>query len=184
MDDLETIRTYCKELSLPDAQRAEKFNESAKEEEIVSYNIFLEQKKLPRQIFIHGYQAMFNASALFLAKKYQIKIDENIGGVHRNMRIVLDFYTRESEQHSKLITLYEEAIEKFQSLSQQYQTQHHFAKKVVKDLIYQGYNEGKKSAYYSNKSEKDPLELSIGDAQRFIHEVVEPFLHIIDELTK
>ncbi len=184
MTTIEEIKGYCRELSPPDAERAVKFNVRAKEEDIISYNLFIERKELPRQVFIHGYQAMFNAAALFLAKKYRIKIDDTIGGVHRNMRVVLDFYTRESEHNARLIELYETAIEKFKKLSQQYMTESHFAKKVVKDLMYEGYNRGKKSTYYSEANvERDPLKLSMDDAKNFVKEVVDPFLFIMDELT-
>ena len=101
------------------------------------------------------------------------------------MRIVLEYYTRDSKNHPKLIQLYENAIEKFRILSQQYASEKHFAKKVVKDLIDEGYHQGKKITYYNEHKpdRKDPLELDISDANKFIKDVVEPFLDIIGELT-
>ena len=120
MASVEEVKAYCRELSPPDAERAVKFNEVARDESIISYGMFLEQNKLPRQVFIQGYNAMYAAAALFLAKKYKVKVDEYIGGTHKKMREVLDFYTRDSKYHQRLMGLYEIAIEKFQILSQQY----------------------------------------------------------------
>ena len=185
MAEINEIQSYCRELSPPDVERAIKFNEVARDEAIISYKMFLEQNKLPRQIFIHGYNAMYGAAALFLAKKYKTKIDEHLGGTHKKMRSVLDFYTRDSEHNRKLIALYEVAIEKFQILSQQYHSETHFANRVVKDLISEGYHQGKKVSYYSDAvpGRKDPLQLDISDAKKFIQEITGPFLFIIGELT-
>ena len=185
MAPLNEIKMYCRDLSPADTQRAVKFNEMSKDEAIVTYKIFLEQKKLPRKIFIEGYNAIYAASALFLAKKYKVKLDEVLGGTHKNMRIVLDFYTRDSEHHEKLIKLYEIAIEKFISLSKKYRNEEHFAEKVVKDLIDEGFYQGKKVTYYSDTvpGRKDPLELTLNDAETFLDEIVEPFLFIMEKLS-
>ncbi len=181
----EEIKYYCRELSPPDVERAVKFNETARDEAIIAYSMFLEQNKLPRQVFINGYNAMYAAAALFLAKKYKVKVDEHIGGTHKNMREVLDFYTRESKNHHKLIELYEKAIEKFQILNQQYSNENHFARKVVSDLMSEGYHQGKKVAYYNEPTSgrKDPLDLNVSDAKKFIQDIVDPFLFLIGELT-
>lgn len=181
----EEIKSYCRELPPPDVERAVKFNEIARDEATIAYSMFLEQNKLPRQIFINGYNAMYAAAALFLAKKYKVKVDEHIGGTHKNMRQVLDFYTRESKNHQKLIELYEKAIEKFQILSQQYSNEKHFASKVISDLISEGYHQGKKVNYYNEPTpgRKDPLNLNISDAKKFIQDIVDPFLFLIGELT-
>ncbi len=186
MVDKMEIEQYCRELSPPDVDRAIKFNEVSRDEAIISYELFLGQNKVPRQIFIQGYNAMYAASALFLAKKYKIKLDEHLGSTHKNMRLILEFYTRDSEHHSKLIGLYEIAIEKFQKLSQQYSNENHFAKRVVKDLMEDGYHKGKKVTYYTDlvPGRKDPLLLDASDAKEFIQDVVKPFLFIIGELTK
>lgn len=185
METKEDIEHYCKSLSPPDAERAIKFNEVAKDESIIAYSMFLEQNKLPRLVFIQGYNAMYAAASLFLAKKYKIKLDEVRGSTHKNMRGALDFYTRDSKHHAKLISLYETAIEKFQILSYQYHSDKHFAGKVIKDLVNEGFYQGKKVAYYSEPvpGRKDPLQLNIPDAKKFIQEIVEPFLYIIGELT-
>lgn len=179
------IKMYCKDLSPTDVVRAIKFNEVSRDEAIVTYKMFLEQNKLPRKIFIEGYNAMYAASALFLAQKYKIKLDEVLGGIHKNMRAVLDFYTRDSEHNPKLIELYEIAIELFNSLSQKYRNEEHFAGKVVKDLITEGFYQGKKVTYYSDSvpGRKDPLTLTVDDAKKFVDEIVEPFLFIIEKLT-
>lgn len=185
MAGIDLIKSYCRDLSPPDVERAIKFNEVAMDEAIISYKMFLEQNKLPRQVFIQGYSAMYAAAALFLAKKYKTKVDEHLGGSHKRMREVLDFYTRNSEHHPKLMALYEVAIEKFQALSQQYSNERHFAGKVVKDLISEGYYQGKKVTYYDELSpgRKDPLLLDISDAKNFIKNIVGPFLFIMGELT-
>lgn len=182
---LPEIRMYCRDLSPTDAARAIKFNEISKDEAIITYKMFLEQSKLPRKIFIEGYNAMYAVSSLFLAKKYKIKLDEVLGGTHKNMRVVLDFYTRDSEHHQTLIQLYEIAIEKFNSLSQKYRNEEHFAERVVKDLINEGFYQGKKVTYYSEAvpGRKDPLDLTLDDAKKFVDEVVEPFLFIMEKLS-
>ena len=128
---------------------------------------------------------MYAVAALFLAKKYNLKLDEVLGGTHKNMRAVLDFYTRDSEHNQKLIQLYEIAIEKFNSLSQKYRNEEHFAERVVKDLINEGFYLGKKITYYSDAvpGRKDPLELTIDDAKKFIEDIVEPFLFIMEKLS-
>lgn len=185
MAELDEIKIYCIDLSPPDVERAIKFNEVSQDEAIISYKMFLEQNKVPRQVFIQGYNAMYAAAALFLAKKYKIKVDEHLGGVHKRMREVLDFYTQDSKHHQKLIELYEIAIEKFQILSQMYVNKKHFARKVVNDLMKERYYQGKKVTYYDevNPDRKDPLTLDISDAKKFIHDIVDPFLFIIGELT-
>ena len=175
----------CVELSPPDVERAVKFNEVARDEAIISYKMFLGQNKLPRQVFLRGYDAIYAAAALFLSKRFKVKVDEHIGSTHMNMRLALDFYTQGTKEHQKLLDLYEKAIEKFQVLSEQYLTNAHFANKVVKDLISEGYHQGKKVNYYheAEPQRKDPLMLDITDANKFINEIVEPFLFIIGELT-
>lgn len=185
METKEDMEYYCKDLSPPDVERAIKFNEVAGDESVIAYSMFLKQNKLPRQVFIQGYNAMYAAASLFLAKKHKIKLDEVRGSTHKNMRIVLEFYTRESKHHAKLISLYETAIEKFQILSYQYHSDKHFAGKVIKDLMDEGFYQGKKITYYSEPvpGRKDPLQLKIPDAKKFIKEIVEPFLYIIGELT-
>ncbi|MBI4440111.1 hypothetical protein HY638_04015 [Candidatus Woesearchaeota archaeon] len=185
MASMDEVKAYCKELSPPDVERAVKFNEVARDESIISYGMFLEQNKLPRQVFIQGYNAMYAAAALFLAKKYKVKVDEHMGSTHKRMREVLDFYTSDSEHHQKLIALYEKAIEKFQILNQQYNSEKHFASKVVSDLMSEGFYQGKKVTYYAEipPGRKDPLTLDIPDAKKFIRDIVEPFLFIIGELT-
>jgi len=185
MASVEEVKAYCRELSPPDAERAVKFNEVARDESIISYGMFLEQNKLPRQVFIQGYNAMYAAAALFLAKKYKVKVDEYIGGTHKKMREVLDFYTRDSKYHQRLMGLYEIAIEKFQILNQQYNNEKHFASRVVNDLMAEGYYQGKKVTYYGELTpgRKDPLLLDISDAKKFIKDIVEPFLFIIGDLT-
>jgi len=186
MINKEDIEFYCKDLSPPDVERAVKFNEVSKNEHVIAYQLFIEQKRLPRQIFINGYNAMYAAAALFLAKKYKLKLDEVRGSTHKNMRLVLDFFTRDSKHHTKLISLYEAAIEKFQNLSYQYHTDKRFAERVMKDLMDEGYYQGKKVSYYSEQTlgRPDPLQLTISDAKKFIKEIVEPFLYLIEELTK
>lgn len=185
MATLDEIKMYCRELSPPDVGRAIRFNEISRDESIIAYKMFLEQDKLPRQVFIQGYNAMYAAAALFLAKKHKTKIDEHLGGTHKRMREVLDFYTRDSKHHQKLIELYETAIMRFQVLSQQYQNERHFAGRVVKDLIDEGFHQGKKVTYYSELTpgRKDPLLLNAADAKKFIKDVIEPFLFIMGELT-
>ncbi len=185
MVSVEEVKAYCRELSPPDKERAVKFNEIARDESIISYGMFLEQNKLPRQVFIQGYNAMYAAAALFLAKKYKVKVDEYTGGTHKRMREVLDFYTRDSEHHQRLMALYEIAIEKFQILNQQYNNEKHFASRVVKDLMTEGYYQGKKVTYYDELTpgRKDPLKLDMADAKKFIQEIVDPFLFIIGDLT-
>ncbi len=184
MATLEEVKAYCRDLSPPDVERAIKFNETSRDEAIVAYRVFMEQDKLPRQIFIQGYNAMFYTAALFLSKKYKTKIDAHIGGTHKNMRIVLDFYTRDSKHNPQLMALYEVAIEKFQILSEQYSNRTHFANKVVKDLMNEGFYKGKKVSYYNIDigGRKDPLQLDMSDAKNFIEEIVKPFLFIIGEL--
>lgn len=185
MTPINEVKMYCRDLSPNDAERAVKFNEISKDEAIITYKMFLEQKKLPRKIFIEGYNAMYAVSALFLAKKYKVKLDEVLGGTHKNMRVVLDFYTRDSEHNQKLISLYEEAIERFISLSKKYRNEEHFAERVVNDLINEGFYQGKKVTYYSDSvpGRKDPLELTMDDAQKFLDKVVEPFLFIMEKLS-
>ncbi|MCK4589910.1 MAG: hypothetical protein KAT77_05680 [Nanoarchaeota archaeon] len=185
MTTIEEIKNFCKDLSPPDVDRAIDFNELARDESIIAYEMFLEQKKVPRQIFIQGYNAMYAAAALFLVKKYKIKLDETFGSTHKNMRTVLDFYTQGSEHHTKLIELYEAAVDKFQFLLYQYNDKSHFARKVVKDLIDEGFYQGKKITYYSDVApgRKDPLQLTPDDAKTFIEKIVEPFLFILEELT-
>lgn len=185
MAEIDEIKVCCRELSPPDVERAIKFNEVSRDEAIISYKMFLEQNKVPRQVFIQGYNAMYAAVALFLAKKYKIKVDEHIGGTHKRMREVLDFYTRDSKHHAKLIALYEIATEKFQILSEQYHNESHFAGRVIKDLMTEGYYQGKKVTYYEELTpgRKDPLKLDISDAKKFIQDVVDPFLFLIGELT-
>lgn len=185
MGIIDEVKMYCRDISLPDMERAIKFNEVSRDESIISYKMFIEQEKLPRQIFINGYNAMYAAACLFLAKKYKVKLDEHLGGTHKKMREVLDFYTRDSHHHQRLIGLYEIAIEKFQVLNEQYNSNKHFASKIVKDLMSEGYYQGKKVTYYSdiNPSRKDPLLLEIPDARKFIDEIVEPFLFIMGELS-
>lgn len=182
---LNEIRMYCRDLSPKDAERAVKFNEISRDETIISYKMFLAQNKLPRKIFIEGYNAMYASAALFLAKKYRLRLDEVLGGTHKNMRIVLEFYTRDSEHQQKLLDLYETALERFIFLSQKYRNEEHFADRVVKDLINEGFYQGKKVTYYSDPvpGRKDPLELTIEEAKIFIGEIVEPFLFIMEELT-
>lgn len=128
---------------------------------------------------------MFVASALFLTKKYGKKLHTHAGGTHKNMRDVIDFYTQDKQQHEKLMAYYEFAIEQYKNLSEQYFSETHFAKKVVKDLMYKGYNEGKKVEYYQEMKEsaKDPLALTMADAKEFIQTVVEPFLSIMEKIT-
>ncbi len=185
MVGIELIKSYCRDLSPPDVERAINFNEVSRDEAIITYKMFLEQNKLPRQVFIQGYNAMYAAAALFLVKKYKTKLDEFQGSTHKRMREVLDFYTRDSIHNPKLIALYEVAIGKFQILSQQYNNENHFAGKVVKDLISEGYYQGKKITYYddSPSSRKDPLTLEMSDARDFIKNIVDPFLFIMGELT-
>lgn len=185
MVNVDEIKMYCRDLSPTDVERAVKFNEISRDEAIVTYKMFLEQNKLPRKIFIEGYNAMYAASALFLAKKFKVKLDEVLGGTHKNMRAVLDFYTRDSEHNPKLIELYEIAIEKFNSLSQKYMNEEHFAERVVKDLISEGFYQGKKVTYYSDSvpGRKDPLTLTLDDAKKFVDEIVSPFLFIMEKLT-
>ena len=185
MATIEIVKALCSDLSSSDVERAIKFNEISRDEAIVSYKMFIKQDKLPRQIFIHGYNAMYSASALFLAKKYKTKIYGHIGGTHKNMRIVLDYYTRDSKHNPQLIALYEIAIDKFQILNQQYNNGNHFANKVVKDLMDEGFHKGKKVTYYDNVvvGRKDPLQLDMSDAKKFIEDVIKPFLYIIGELT-
>lgn len=185
MTTFDEIKFYCRILSPTDAERAVKFNEASMDEAIITYKMFLEQSKLPRKIFIEGYDAMYAAASLFLAKKYKMKLDEALGGTHKNMRTVLDFYTRDSPHNKRLIQLYEIAVEKFSSLSQKYRNEEHFSKRVVKDLINEGYYQGKKTTYYSEvvSGRKDPLALTVVDAAKFIKEIVEPFLFIMGELS-
>ena len=181
----EEVKLYCRDLPPGDVERAIKFNEVARDEAIYTYKMFLEQKKLPRKIFIEGYNAMYAAAALFLAKKYKIKLDELRGSTHKNMRLVLDFYTSDSKNHQQLMDLYGEAIEKFQTLSQQYRTEAHFADKIVKDLMDEGFYQGKKINYYAelDNVRKDTLQLTVQEAEKFIKEIVKLFLFIIGELT-
>jgi hypothetical protein len=185
MASIEEVKAYCRELSPPDVERAVKFNEVARDESIISYGMFLEQNKLPRQVFIQGYNAMYASAALFLAKKYKVKVDEHIGSTHKKMREVLDFYARDSKHHQRLMALYEVAIEKFQILNQQYNNEKHFAKSVVNDLMTEGFYQGKKVTYYAELTpgRKDPLKLDMADAKKFIQEIVDPFLFIMGELT-
>lgn len=185
MVSVEEVKAYCRELSPPDVERAVKFNEVARDESIISYGMFLEQNKLPRQVFIQGYNAMYAAAALFLAKQYKVKIDEHIGSTHKRMREVLDFYTHDSIHNQRLIELYEMAIEKFQILNQQYNNEKHFARSVVNDLMDKGYYQGKRVTYYDELTpgRKDPLNLDMTDAKKFIQEIVDPFLFIIGDLT-
>jgi len=185
MTAIDEIKMYCRDLSPTDLERAVRFNEISRDEAIITYKMFLEQNKIPRKIFIEGYSAMYAASALFLAKKHKVKLDEVLGGTHKNMRVVLDFYTRDSVHHQKLIELYEIAVEKFHSLSEKYRNEEHFADRVVKDLINEGFYQGKKITYYSEPvpGRKDPLELTIDDAKKFVSEIVDPFLFIMEELS-
>jgi len=185
MITLDDIKHLVKDLPPSEVERAVKFNKMAKDEAIISFKLFIEQNKLPRQIFLRGYDAMFASAALFLAKKYNIKLDETMGSTHKNMRKVLSFYTKDTKQHERLIDLYEKAIEKFQALNEQYRNGEHFADRVVDDLINEGFYQGKKINYYgeANPQRKDPLELIIDDAKSFISDVVEPFLFIMENLT-
>lgn len=181
----ESIRIYCKELSLPDAERANQFYKTAQIEAKISYGMYMQQNILPRQVFLRGYDAMYASASLFISKKFRIKIDDHLGGTHNHMRKVLDFLTQEAEQHQKLISLYEIALEKFNSLSRQYHSEGYFAKRVVRDLADEGYHQGKKANYYNEDlgDRKDPLSLSMEDAKQFISDIVEPFLFIMEELT-
>jgi|GEM_PF-6617926 hypothetical protein len=183
MTTIEEIRAYTRELSPEDARRAVRFNEVSRDEAILTYKMFFEQNRLPRKVFIEGYDAMYAAAALFLAKKHRVKLDDVRGGTHRNMRAVLDFYTHDSKHHARLLRLYEIAVERFNSLSQKYFNESHFARKVVKDLIDEGYHQGKKATYYSETPRKDPLSLTMADAKKFIKEIAEPFLFIMEDLT-
>jgi hypothetical protein len=180
----EEIKPLCRDLSPPDKERAILFNKTARDEERISYKMFLEKKILPRKIFIQGYQAMYHAAALFLAKNYGIMIDEHISGTHRNMREVLNYYTRDSPHHEKLMSLYEKAADKFSSLRQQYQSGSHFADRAVQDLMNEGFHRGKKVTYYNDGGREDPLRLTILEAEAFIRTVVEPFLFIMEKLTE
>lgn len=185
MINADEIRDYVKDLSPSDVERAIKYSETSMDDAIIAYMLFLEQKKIPRQIFIQGYNAMYAAASLFLAKRYKVKLAEEKGGTHKNMRLVLEFYARDSKHYAKLIQLYETALEMFKFLNEQYRDERHFAKKVVTDLMEEGYYQGKKITYYHEKvlGRKDPLELTVSDARKFIDEIVKPFLFIMKELT-
>jgi hypothetical protein len=179
----EDVELCTKDLAPNDVLRAIKFNQISKEEAIITYKMFLEQNKLPRKIFIEGYNAMYAMSALFLAKKYNLKLDESQGRTHKNMREILNFYTQDDENHNTLIKLYDEAMHEFEFLTQKYKNEEHFANKIVKHLIDEGYYQGKKVTYYSDEDKKDPLSLTIDDAKKFINEIVEVFLFIMEKLT-
>lgn len=172
--------SISRELSKSDRERAIQFNETDVAEEITLYSMLIEQKKLPRLIFIHGYKTMFSKAALFLARNYSIKIDSHVGNTHKNMRDLIEYYTQDSQQNKKLLSLYELAIDRFQSMNEQYSSSNQFAKKVTKDLMYQGYDKGKKKEYYSTTDHPD---VDISDANKFIQDVVEPFMFIMDNLT-
>lgn len=160
------------ELSATEKENYLDFHEKALEDDLrhAEKNIL----EFPRWSIISGYYAMHDATKLFLAKQYNIKLSSP--DVHIKAIIALEEFIKDDCLKKKLLQLLEKAKDMFYSAER-------LKEKILPVLLRRGKEERAKTQYYtedySGKSAIDSKKASY-----FLEMIVKPYIILIKELMK
>ena len=130
--------------------------------------------EFPRWSIISGYYAMHDATKLFLAERYNIKLTSP--HIHNKAINALKEYVKEEELKKRILELLEEAKGIYYSAER-------LKERILPVLLKRGQEERGKSQYYTNDyTEKSTVEPK--KASYFIETIVRPYISLIEGLMR
>lgn len=130
--------------------------------------------EFPRWSIISGYYSMHNATKLFLAKKFGIKIASP--DIHIKTIAALEYFIKDAAIKSKLLVLLKEAKSLYYSAER-------LKENTLPILLKRRKQERGRAQYYTESYTKK-IKVNAQKASYFLETIVKPYINIIKELMK
>ncbi|MBU2637405.1 MAG: hypothetical protein KJ955_00340 [Nanoarchaeota archaeon] len=128
--------------------------------------------KYPRWAIISGYYAMHDATKLFLAKKFAIKISSP--EIHEKAIKALKDKIQDEKTKKRLLEMLEKAKEAYFNIER-------LKEKVLPEILRQGRHERGKTQYYSEDYSEEK-KAGKEKAVYFLDKIVNPYIQLIEGL--
>ncbi len=147
------------------------FHENAYREDIAHAEKNL--LEFPRWSIISGYYAMHDATKLFLAKRFNVKIAA--GHAHENAIRAVEAFVKDASVKERILSLLKKAEVSYYDTAR-------FREKILPALLRKGRQERSRSQYYTAHYKEDPITAQ--RAAYFMDTVVRPYLQLVEGLVE